>query len=77
MDTTTEHNPNWRVTAQRRTTQPGTNGAYVSGWEVQFETRSGDTGSVFIAQDAYTAQNVARLISDRAAVMTEVRNLQG
>lgn len=66
----------WRVTSQaldQVTTDDA--GQIVRGTIVRFVTELGATGSVFVPDIYYNAQNVHRMIATRAAIIDEIGQL--
>ncbi|MGH7239404.1 MAG: hypothetical protein ACREHG_04970 [Candidatus Saccharimonadales bacterium] len=64
----------WKVTSQSQTTEQDTAGNFVSGWRVYFDT-NGTTGSVFVPQTIYTADNVRDMITASVGHINDVSNL--
>lgn len=67
----------WRVTQQMETQQPGANGRFTKGVNVTFSTSNGLSGTVFVPESSYSADNVRKLIAAKVAAMTSVQNLNG
>lgn len=65
----------WRVTSQQEGTQPGPAGTYTKGVTVYFAMSTGDSGSVFIPNNLYNAENVTAAINARAAQLASVTQL--
>lgn len=73
----TSPTPAWTVTSQAQVTEQDQTGNYVSGWRIYFTMTSGTTGSVFIPQTIYTADNVKAAIQTQVAEMMNVEGLTG
>lgn len=67
----------WTVTAQTETTDLNDSGMYVPGVKVQFVTARGVRGSVFVPTAEYSADNVRKLVSARAAIADEIAGMAG
>lgn len=67
----------WSITDQRRTTNLGANGQFVSGWEVSYTTSDGVHGSLFISDADYRPVTVAELIGNVVRNVTAVHHLSG
>ncbi len=72
-----DETPAWRVTGQSQTTKQLPNGVFADGWNVEFQTRSGHYGSVFVPNTQYTADLVRAAINEKAAAMESIAQLQG
>lgn len=66
----------WKVTRQSQTTalDPDTQ-EYATMVEVRFITAHGDTGSVFIRPEAFTAEAAEAKINARVAVLNKLRGV--
>lgn len=64
----------WKVVSQRETSMVQA-GSFVKAQEVTFETSDGDTGTVTVPLNQYTADAVAQAITERVATMQQVRGL--
>lgn len=62
----------WQVNAQQETTELALNGAFVSGRRVYFTTGAGNTGSVFLPDQAYTVDNVRAAIEQQATKLDAI-----
>lgn len=71
----TGNGPAWTVISQAETMGIGPTGVAGSGVKVTFRTLDGTTGSVFVPDAMYTADNVKAAISDRVAVLASVKGL--
>lgn len=69
--------PLWRVTAQVETNRTDSNGRFVSGVLVSYNTRDGIAGTVFVPDAQYTPEYVRQLINARVAQHTQVAGLTG
>jgi hypothetical protein len=69
--------PAWTVTNQAETADIGPDGTYVQGVKVTFRTADGHTGSVFVPASMYNADQVRKMVADRASVVTAVAGLSG
>lgn len=67
----------WSVTGQHQRVAPGRTGRMVPGVTVAFQLQNGDTGSVFIPEAAYNADNVRTIIAMKAKAMADVADLSG
>jgi hypothetical protein len=67
--------PAWTVISQSETMGIGPNGGAGSGVKVTFRLADGTTGSVFVPDAQYTAENVKAAISARVDVLTAVKGL--
>jgi len=65
----------WSIVAQRQTTDLTPDGRFVDIMEVTFETQEGVTGTVKLPLSSYSPDNVAQLVSSRAAQISAVHNL--
>ena len=65
----------WKIVAQRQTTDLTPDGRFLDIMEVTFETDEGVTGKVNVPVSAYNPDNVAQLVSARAAAISAVHNL--
>jgi hypothetical protein len=68
--------PTWRVGPQMQTTQLH-GGRFVRGVEVSFVSAKGHSGTVFIPEDQYSPETVAKAVGDKAALMDAVGDLTG
>lgn len=48
----------------------------VQGYEITFRTNKGAKGSVFVAKDAYTEENVRKAVREHAAAMDAIHGAQ-
>lgn len=67
--------PAWTVISQSETMGIGPTGTAGSGVKVTFRTVDGTTGSVFVPDAQYTAENVRAAILARVAVLESVKGL--
>lgn len=67
----------WQVTAQSETTGLTPSGTPAKGVNVTFKTADGTSGSVFIPDANYTADNVKAAIAERVAAFDAVKGLTG
>lgn len=65
----------WTVTGQNETNDFDQLGHVTQGVTVYFKTGLGQTGSVFIAKDAYSVDNVRTAIRGKVAAMDAVSQL--
>jgi hypothetical protein len=75
MTMTQGNGSGWRVVSQAQTTDVDMDNRFVEGLRVSFVTGRGHSGSVFVPLAQATPDNVAAVISDRAAVMDEIAGL--
>jgi hypothetical protein len=68
--------PAWRITAQMQTTQLW-GGRFVRGVEISFVTAAGHSGTVFVPEDSFNPDAVAKAVGDKAALMDSIGNLTG
>jgi hypothetical protein len=73
----TSPTPAWNVTSQNQATEQDTTGNFVQGWRVYYQLASGTTGSVFLSDAMYTADNVKAAIAAKVATMNDVEALSG
>lgn len=66
---------NWKVIAQRQTSQITPDGRFINVVEVTFQLTSGATATVTIPQANYTAEYVSQQIDALAQQMMMVENL--
>lgn len=69
--------PLYEVTNQTEDFGANAAGQYTQGTRVQFRTRSGATGSVFIPGNEFTVAKVQEAVSSQAQAMEQVANLRG
>ena len=69
--------PRWRIVGQREANRQDEQGRYVAGVIITFQMADGTSGSVFVPQSQYNAENVKNLINTRAAVIESVTGLSG
>ena len=69
--------PSWWVVSNRQTQGQSRTGQFVNGVEVTFSTAAGNTGTVFLADTDYSADNVAAAVAAKAALMDGVLQLKG
>lgn len=72
-----ESEPTWTVIGQVEDYRQNESGAYVQGMVVTFRTDGMVQGSVFVPNADYNAENVKRLVTDKAKAIRAVHNLQG
>lgn len=69
--------PTWIVTGQNERDQVVPGSAPVKGQQVFFQTRLGQTGSVFIPYAEYTTANIVAKVGAQAAQLDAVKQLTG
>jgi len=67
--------PAWTVISQSETMGIGPSGAAGSGVKVTFRLADGTTGSVFVPDAQFNAENVRAAITARVAVIESVKGL--
>jgi hypothetical protein len=67
----------WQVTGQQQSTELIPGGRFVKGVNVSFVTKLGNSGTVFIPEDAYTPDNVRAAVGEKAARVDAVGQLTG
>jgi len=67
----------WHITTQNQTTRPDAQGNFHEGIMVGFQTSNGLSGSVFVPNTQYNADNVKEMIQQRVNNMQEVHALTG
>jgi hypothetical protein len=65
----------WKVGPQQQTTQLIPGGRFVRGVEISFVTGMGNSGTVFVPEDAYTPDAVRAEIQAKAEKMDAVSSL--
>jgi hypothetical protein len=65
----------WRVESQTPRTRADSTGNVADGFDIAFQTGDGHTGTVFVPQSRYTADNVRAIIQAQANLMDEVGSL--
>jgi hypothetical protein len=67
----------WAVTAQQESTELASNGQFVKGMSVFFQTGSGVAGSVFVPDMLYTPDYVRDAINAKAQQLDIIAGLSG
>ena len=67
--------PRWTVDSQVHRTKADAAGRISEGYEVNFHTRQGHTGTVFVEDLRYTPDNVAAAVDAQAQLLDAVGNL--
>lgn len=69
-----EH-PRFKVGKQTMTTEPNGNGGVHPVWRVPYVTESGAEGHIMVPDHEYTADHVARLLTDKVAHVEQVAQI--
>lgn len=72
----TENGTSWTVTRQRPESS-WVDGQYLDGIRVFFDTGAGQSDSVWVSNNDYSASRVRSAIAARAAIVDEVAGLTG
>lgn len=67
----------WKVLTQRPDQQFDVAGNFTNGVSVNFQTKYGVVGTVFIPDSQYTVDRAKQIIGERAAVLDGVSGLTG
>lgn len=75
MTEMTNNTPRWAVDSQVQRTKADNAGNITEGYEVNFHTRSGHYGTVFVPMARYTPENVAAAVDAQARQVDAVGQL--